>query len=130
MVQGLPGASMLADGMAAVLICEPHDDISSLIQLVVTRLGHTPVRWSGGPLDVGTIDAAIVEPGEPAGMRLAIRLASAGIPVLFTSIFPPDDATDSLHPAAYLVKPFPLYRLEEAVNEVLGPPAHTTAAAC
>jgi hypothetical protein len=116
--------------MAAVLICEPHDDISSLLQLVVRRLGHSPVVWSGGDLDVSALDAAIVEPGEPAGMRVAIRLTAAGVPVLFTSIFPPDDSTTSLHPAAYLLKPFPLYRLEEAISEVLGPPAHTTAAAC
>jgi hypothetical protein len=116
--------------MAAVLICEPHDDIRSLLRLVVTRLGHTPLTWSGGDLDVSKIDAAIVEPGDPTGMRTAIRLAGAGVPVLFTSIFPPDDATNSLRPAAYLVKPFPLYRLEEAIVAVLGPPAQTTAAAC
>jgi hypothetical protein len=121
---------MLAGGMAAVLICEPHDDISSLLQLVVRRVGHTPVIWGGGDLDVSGLDAAIVEPGEPNGMRLAIRLAAAGIPVLFTSIFPPDESTASLHPSAYLVKPFPLYRLEEAINEMLGPPARTAAAAC
>ncbi len=116
--------------MAAVLICEPHGDISSLLELVVRRLGHNPISWTGGDLDVSAIDAAIVEPGEPGGMRLAIRLVSAGVPVLFTSIFPPDDSTESLHPAAYLVKPFPLYTLEAALNTVLGPPAHTTAAAC
>jgi hypothetical protein len=116
--------------MAAVLVCEPHDDISSLLQLVLRRLGHTPVLWSGGDLDVSMIDAAIVEPGEPTGMRVAIRLTAAGIPMLFTSIFPPDESTAALHPAAYLVKPFPLYRLEEAISEMLGPPARTTAAAC
>lgn len=62
-------------------------------------------------------------------MRLAIRLTSAAVPVLFTSIFPPDDSTAALHPTDYLVKPFPLYRLEEAIGEMLGPrlPA---AAAC
>jgi hypothetical protein len=116
--------------MAAVLIYEPHDDISSLVQLVVRRVGHTPILWSGGDLDVSALDAAIVEPGEPNGMRVAIRLAAAGVPVLFTSIFPPDESTTSLHPAAYLVKPFPLYRLEEAITEMLGPPSRTTAAAC
>ena len=120
---------MLTGGMAAVLICEPHDDISSLLQLVVARLGHTPVVYTGEP-DVPEVDAAIVEPGEPAGMRIAIRLAAAGVPVLFTSIFPPDDSTSSLRPAAYLLKPFPLYRLEEAIADILGPPARTTAAAC
>lgn len=117
--------------MAAVLISEPHGDISSLLELVVTRLGHTPVTWSGGDVDASTIDAAIVEPGEPSGMRLATQLAAGGVPVLFTSIYPPDDSTASLHPAAYLVKPFPLYRLADALTEVLGPPARTTtAAAC
>lgn len=121
---------MLTAGMAAVLICEPHDDISALLQLVVKRLGHTPVVFAGGHADVPDVDAAIVEPGEPAGMRLAIRLASAGVPVLFTSIFPPDDTTTSLRPAAFLLKPFPLYRLEEAIADILGPPARTAAAAC
>lgn len=121
---------MLTGGMAAVLIYEPHDDISALVQLVVKRLGHTPVVFTGADLDFSKVDAAIVEPGEPAGMRVAIRLAAAGVPVLFTSIFPPDDSTSSLHPAAFLLKPFPLYRLEEAIAEILGPPARTAAAVC
>jgi hypothetical protein len=128
-VRSLFGESMLSGGMAAVLIYEPHDDISALLQLVVRRLGHTPKIWSGGDVDVPAIDMAIVEPGEPAGMRVAIRLSAAGVPVLFTSIFPPDDSTEALGPSAYLVKPFPLYRLEEAICAVLGPPM-PTAAAC
>ncbi|HEV2591014.1 MAG TPA: hypothetical protein VGU02_03885 [Gaiellaceae bacterium] len=115
--------------MAAVLIYEPHDDISALLQLVVRRLGHTPVVWTSGDVDLGAIDAAVVEPGEPTGMRLAIRLNSAAVPVLFTSIFPPDESTAALHPTDYLVKPFPLYRLEEAIGEMLRPPL-STAAAC
>lgn len=108
--------------MAAVLICEPHGDISSLLELVVTRLGHTPVTWSGD-LDLSEIDAAIVEPGEAGCMRVATRLAAAGVPVLFTSIFPPDDSSESLRPAAYLVKPFPLYRLADALTAALQPAA-------
>lgn len=110
--------------MAAVLICEPHGDVSSLLELVVTRLGHTPVIWSGGDLDPTRIDAAIVEPGDAACLRVAARLAAANVPVLFTSIFPPDDSTESLRPAAYLVKPFPLYRLAEALTAALAPRSH------
>jgi hypothetical protein len=116
--------------MAAVLIFEPYDDISSLVELVVMRLGHVPVVMHGGDVDPSAIDAAVVEPGEPGGMRLAIRLRDAGVPVVFTSIFPADDATLALHPAAYLVKPYPLYRLEQALRDVLGPPTHAVAAAC
>jgi len=29
--------------VARVLICEPHDDILALLELVVRRLGHEPV---------------------------------------------------------------------------------------
>jgi DNA-binding response OmpR family regulator len=105
--------------VARVLICEPHDDISALLEAVVRRLGHQALSWTGGDVDVTAFDAALVEPGEPAGMRLAIRLHAHSIPVLFTSIFPPDKATLALEPAAYLVKPFPLYRLEEALIAVL-----------
>lgn len=115
--------------MAAVLIYEPHDDISSLIGLVVKRLGHTPLAWHAGDAEPGRPAVAVIEPGEPAGMRLAIRMAAAGVPILFTSIFPPDDAALSLRPTEYLVKPFPLYRLEQALIDVLGPPAQTAAAA-
>jgi DNA-binding response OmpR family regulator len=105
--------------VARVLICEPHDDIAALLELVVRRLGHEPVTSRGGELDQIGIDAAVIEPGEPDGLRLAERLARHGIPVLFTSIFPADHAMLALHPAAYLVKPFPLYALERALDAAL-----------
>jgi hypothetical protein len=87
------------------------------------------VSWEGHELDPTTIDAAVIEPGEPAGLRLAIRMCAQDTPILFTSIFPADDATLALRPAAYLVKPFPLYRLEEALVCALSSGA-AHAAAC
>jgi hypothetical protein len=39
--------------------------------------------------------------------------------VLFTSIYPADDDVLALDPAAYLVKPFPLYALERALQSAL-----------
>jgi hypothetical protein len=39
--------------------------------------------------------------------------------VLFTSIYPPDAEALDLEPAAYLVKPFPLYALERALEAAL-----------
>jgi hypothetical protein len=102
-----------------VLIWEPHADIKALLELVVRRLGHEPVGFEPA-LDLGTVDVAVIEPGEPEGMRLAIRVHDHGTPIIFTSIFPPDDASRALEPTAYLVKPFPLYRLEEAIADALG----------
>ena len=107
--------------MARVLICEPHDDVSALLQLVVRRLGHEAVTWTGSDSELDGVCVGVIEPGETAGLRLAGRLRDIGIPVLFTSIFPADDSTLAYEPAAYLVKPFPLYTLERAIVDALDP---------
>ncbi|HEY6960774.1 MAG TPA: hypothetical protein VI408_02675 [Gaiellaceae bacterium] len=113
--------------MARILICEPHDDITALLELVVRRLGHEPVH-SCDPLESG-VDAAVIEPGEVVGLRLAESLRSRGVPVLFTSIYPADAEMLALEPAAYLVKPFPLYALERALQAALAPAAHASVVA-
>jgi DNA-binding response OmpR family regulator len=104
--------------VARILIVEPHADIRSLLELVVRRLGHEPVVHAGGaePPDV---DAAVIEPGEGHGLSLARALREAGVPLLFTSIFPADRDMLELQPSAYLVKPFPLYALEAALAVAL-----------
>jgi len=114
--------------VARVLICEPHDDISSLLELVIRRLGHEPVTYRGEDAELVAVDAAVIEPGEAAGMRLARVLCARKVPVLFTSIYPADNELLRLEPAAYLVKPFPLYSLERALESALTPVA--PAAAC
>jgi CheY-like chemotaxis protein len=105
--------------VARVLICEPHDDISALLELVVRRLGHEPVAFTGGDVDHIGVDAAVIEPGETASLQLAKSLRSRDVPVLFTSIYPPGAEALELKPAAYLVKPFPLYALERALEAAL-----------
>lgn len=105
--------------MARVLICEPHDDISALLELVVRRLGHEPVAFMGGDVDHIGVDAAVIEPGEASALQVARNLRSRNVPVLFTSIYPPDEEALELEPAAYLVKPFPLYALERALEAAL-----------
>ncbi|HUZ81737.1 MAG TPA: hypothetical protein VMU73_05780, partial [Gaiellaceae bacterium] len=64
------------------------------------------------------------------GLRLAESLRAKNVPVLFTSIYPPNDVLLEFGPAAYLVKPFPLYALERALEAALAPqPAAVSAAA-
>jgi len=84
--------------------------------------------YRGEDLELHGVDAAVVEPGEAAGMRVARSLRARKVPVLFTSIYPADAELLSLEPAAYLVKPFPLYALERALESALEPIA--PAAAC
>src|SRR3954471_17699052 len=101
--------------VARVLICEPHDDIAALLELVVRRLGHEPVICSDGAVDHIGVDAAVIEPSEDMGLHIARLLREQGVPVLFTSIYPADTAVLDLGPTAYLVKTFPLYALERAL---------------
>jgi CheY-like chemotaxis protein len=103
--------------MARILICEPHDDITALLELVIRRLGHEPVDWCDH--GAAEVDIAVLEPGEPAGLELARLPRRRDIPMLFTSIYPPDAETLELRPAAYLVKPFPLHALERALQRAL-----------
>jgi DNA-binding response OmpR family regulator len=105
--------------VARVLICEPHDDISALLELVVRRLGHEPVAFMGGDVGHIGVDAAVIEPGEASALAVARDLRSRNVPVLFTSIYPADAEVLQLQPAAYLVKPFPLYALERALEAAL-----------
>jgi CheY-like chemotaxis protein len=106
--------------VARILIVEPHADIRSLLELVVRRLGHEPVAHTSG-VETPDVDAAVIEPGEGYGLALARSLKEVGVPLLFTSIFPADREMLELQPAAYLVKPFPLYALEAALAIALAP---------
>jgi CheY-like chemotaxis protein len=115
--------------VARILICEPHDDTIALLELVVRRLGHQPLVYVAGDPDALDVDAAVIEPGDPACFQMARRLRVRGIPLLFTSIYPPEADTLDLDPAAYLVKPFPLYALERALEEALVPTAAHRASA-
>ena len=114
--------------MARILICEPHDDIRALLELVVRRLGHEPEIYRGPAVAQLGVDVAVIEPGEPDGVRLAESLRAQNVPVLFTSIYPATAELLELGPSAYLVKPFPLDALERALTEALAP-APTAAAA-
>jgi DNA-binding response OmpR family regulator len=105
--------------MARVLILEPHPDIRRLLELVVRRLGHEPVVLRNGDPDPDDVEAAVIDLGDGKGLLLARRLRDAGCPVVLTSIYPADDAARSVRPAAYLVKPYPLHKLERALGSVV-----------
>jgi DNA-binding response OmpR family regulator len=108
-----------ASGVARILIVEPHGDIRALLEIVVTRLGHEPLFYDGLAPEVDGVDAAVVEPGEGAGLEVAQRIRARGVPVVVTSIFPPSAEVLDLEPVAYLVKPFALYALEGALAAAL-----------
>ena len=107
--------------MARILICEPHADIRSLLAFVVRRLGHEPVISDGSREQVVAADAIVLEPGQQEALELA-RWARQEVPtvaIVCASIFPPWPETVALEPDAFLVKPFPLFKLEHALSSAL-----------
>jgi CheY-like chemotaxis protein len=104
--------------VARVLIYEPNEDTGALLDLVVRRLGHEPVRLEAAAAGEA-VQAAVIEPGEHGGLELARRLRAEGVPVLFASIFPASRETLELEPSAYLEKPFALAAFERALAEAL-----------
>ncbi len=106
--------------VARVLISEPHPDCRALIELVVRRAGHEPLGV--GELAEGDEPGAlIVEPASADGMAVAHRLRNRldELPLICTSVRPAGPGTESLRPAAYLVKPFRIAELESALHAVL-----------
>ena len=107
--------------MARVLISEPHPDCRALLKLVVQRVGHDPVD-SGELVEGDDLGLMILEPASAEGLAAANRLRCrlGDLPIICTSIRPPSAATETLQPAAYLVKPFRLAELEVAMRAALG----------
>ena len=106
--------------MARILISEPHPDLRVLIEAVVRRTGNEPV----GQGELTSDDAPelmILEPASAEGLAMATRLRRRllDLPIICTSIGPPSAATETLRPAAYLVKPFRLAELENALRSAL-----------
>jgi CheY-like chemotaxis protein len=103
-----------------ILIVEPHPDVRALLELLVVRLGHEPILHDVRDPSTVEVDAAVIEPGERPGLAVARLLRAGGVPVVFVSIFPAEDDALELEPVAYLVKPFPVYALEQALGAALG----------
>lgn len=105
--------------VARILIVEPHADLRTLLDLVVRRLGHEPVVQKTGDGDPADLDAGVIEVGDGSGLLAARRLRELGRPVVLMGVIPADDEVRAIDAAAYLVKPFPLHRLEHALSSVL-----------
>jgi hypothetical protein len=107
--------------MGRVLILEPDAEVRELIRRVVSRLGHEPLAPARMPAHIpAALDAVVLEPAWAPALELARRLLEGDpkLPVVFESIEPWIPEFDSLRPLRYLVKPFGLRELEEAIQAV------------
>lgn len=93
---------------------EPHPDVRALIELVIRRLGHEPVREISSE-----VDAAVIEPAADPRLEVSRALRDRGARLVFASIFPAEQEAIDLEPVAYLIKPFALRRLERVLEQAL-----------
>ena len=102
-----------------VLVCEPHAEVRALLVHVVERLGHEAVYPTerSGRVHCEEVDVLLLEPADRDALAVAesLRAQQAWLPIVCASIDPESDRVEYLQPLAYLVKPFGLSDLEQAL---------------
>ena len=81
-----------------ILIAEPNDDVRSLLEAIVRRLGFEPV--SATPAD-----AMLLEPGWGDACAAVEELGDDAPPVVCLSIYPREEGLEPPGSVAYLLKP-------------------------
>ena len=109
--------------MARILVADKDPAVRRLLEARLDHLGHEPVAWDGETATVHGIDAALVEPTDPETLWFArvLRRDQPHVPIVVSSSRGRTLETASLRPAAHLVKPFALSRLERALDDALAP---------
>jgi DNA-binding NtrC family response regulator len=107
--------------MARILVAEKNPAVRRLLEVRLERLGHEPVGWDDSAVPLETVDAAVVEPADADTLAFARSLHrdDPELPIIVSSVRGRSLETASLRPAAHLVKPFAISRLERAVDDAL-----------
>jgi hypothetical protein len=96
-----------------ILIAEPNDDVRSLLELTVSRLGYEPLTaWHED------VEAIILEPGYPVGRSIVRELGVGSPPVICLSIYPREQGLEPSASVAYLVKPASTQDIADALRSV------------
>jgi CheY-like chemotaxis protein len=100
-----------------ILIAEPNDDVRSLLELTVSRLGYEAVAADSGDVH-HDVDAIILEPGYAVGRSIVRRLGDDAPPVICLSIYPREQGLEPSTSVAYLVKPSSTQAIGDALRAV------------
>jgi CheY-like chemotaxis protein len=106
--------------MALFLIIEPDEDIRRLYAAVVRGLGHEAALFDGLP--TAKPDVVLVEPADPESLAAALRLQrdDPDLPIICASVDKPArEETHALRATTYLLKPFNLVDLTNALQLAL-----------
>ncbi|HLB19514.1 MAG TPA: response regulator [Gaiellaceae bacterium] len=106
--------------MARFLIIEPHADIRRLYAAVIRGMGHEPILFDG--VSTGVPDVILVEPADPESFEVARQFHHdyPDAPIVCASIYERSLLeTRALQSVTYLLKPFVLVELTEALELAL-----------
>src|SRR4029453_16852319 len=86
----IPTTSADTDGMARILISEPHPDLRALLEAIVRRIGHEPIGHGELTEDDAAPAVMILEPASAVDLAAAARLRRRleSLPIICTSIGP------------------------------------------
>jgi hypothetical protein len=93
-----------------IFVAEPNDDVRSLLELLVERLGHRAV--SGG-----RVDAVLLEPGCAVARSELRRFRGQSPRIVCVSIHPPEHGLAPDGSVGYLEKPVSLAQLRGALAD-------------
>lgn len=99
-----------------ILIAEPNDDVRTLLELTVRRLGYEPIDADASD-ERPKADAVLLEPGCAAGRALLDRFGERVPPVVCLSIYPREAQLAPPETVAYLVKPATTEALAAALSD-------------
>jgi CheY-like chemotaxis protein len=99
-----------------VLIAEPNDDVRTLLELTVRRLGYEPVDAEDSD-ERPRADAVLLEPGCAVGQAVLARFGEHVPPVVCLSIYPREAQLAPPETVAYLVKPATTDALAAALSD-------------
>ena len=105
-----------------MLVLEPDDEVRELLRRVLVRLGHEALAPATVPTGkLPDLNAVFLEPAWRPALELAqaLKAKNARLPVVFESIELGSGREADLNPVRYLVKPFALADLEEAIAAAL-----------
>jgi CheY-like chemotaxis protein len=102
--------------MAHFLIIEPNEDIRRLYAAVIRGLGHDAAFIDDGPM--ADPEVVLVEPADPESFAAALRLQrdNPALPIICASVHKPSQEIDVLEASTYLLKPFSLVELSNALQ--------------
>ena len=106
--------------MALFLIIEPDEAIRLLYAEIVRRLGHETAFSANG--NDPPPDVVLAEPADPKSFEatLRLRLARPDLAIVCASVYAPvQDEIRALRPSTFLLKPFRLVELTDALQLAL-----------